>query len=123
MEEHQAHVALRGMTVKLDLEAQGLAGMRQVAVIGQLAAEQAIDALALVQSVHSEPGDQHQIRLARFDQDAGRQMADVEIVVIPADIGLGPDRAHAHAVRRGVDARHAIGPSSSGGCGMRTCRT
>ena len=97
------------MAVEFDLEAQGVAGARQVAVVGQFAAEQAVDPLALVVAVHAQVGDQHQVGLAALDQHAGRQVAVVQEFTVPAHVGLGPDHALAHAAGLGLQAGDAVG--------------
>ena len=79
VEKEQADVALLGVAVDVDLVAKRFAGPRKAAVISEVAAQQAIDALAAVLEVGAHPGDQRQVRLACLDHDAGRHHPLVQI--------------------------------------------
>ncbi len=118
VEEEQPHVALPGMAVDRDLVIERVAGPGQVAMEGQLAAEQAIGALAPVERVDAEPRDQQQVRLPAFDEDAGRHAAVVEIPAVggghpsASRSGRGPccarrPRSPARDRTAGAVARHA----------------
>ncbi len=108
VEEEQAHVALVGVAVDVDFVFQGVARLGQLALEGQLAAEQAIGPLALVQGVDPEPGDEQQVCLAAFDEHARRHPAMVQVPAVGAHVGGGPDDAAAHAVRLALDAEHPV---------------
>jgi hypothetical protein len=72
VEEEEAHVALVGVAVDVDLVDQRLAGLGERAVVRELAAEQAVGALAAVEEVDAEVADQEEVGLARLDHDARR---------------------------------------------------
>ncbi len=94
----------------MDVVAQRVAGRRHAAFVeGELAAEQPIDPLAPVERIDAEPGDQQQVRLAGFDQDAGRHPAVVQIPGVRLDVGLGPDRAEPHAAGLALDPGDPVG--------------
>src|SRR5690606_41937676 len=60
---------------------------------GHLAAEQAVDALALVDEVGAEIGDEQQVGLAGLNEHAHRHASIVQIPGVGADVGLRPDGA------------------------------
>jgi len=110
MEEEQPHIALGGVAVNMDVVTQRVTGHRQAAVPGQVATQQAVDALALVEGIDPQPADQQQIGLAGFDHHPGGHAAfAVQVPAVGAHIGLGPQRALAHGARHCVDAGHAVG--------------
>ena len=108
VEEEEADVALVGVAIDVDLVAQRLTGLGERAVIGELATEEPIGALAAVVEVDTEVADQEEVGLAGLDHDAGRHVALVEPPGVLADVGLGPDGALLHAAGLGVDAHDAI---------------
>ena len=69
MKEHQPHVALGRVPIQVNVVGEGVSYPGQTPVIGQLTAQQAVDALCSVVEVHAHPGDEHQVGLARFDHD------------------------------------------------------
>jgi len=109
VEEEQPDVILLGMPVDGNLVAQRGAGLDRAAVVGQLAAEQPVDALAAGPQVHSEPADKQQVRLPGLDHDPGRHAPGVvQVPGVQTDIGLGPYRAGPHRTGRPLDAGHAV---------------
>jgi hypothetical protein len=114
VEEEEADRALVGVAVDLDLVLQRLAYGRQIAVIGQLAAEQAVDPFAAVERVDAEIGDEQQVGLARLDQDPGGHAALVEVPAVLLHVGRCADRAGAHGSWDRVDGEHAIGEEERG---------
>ena len=110
VEEEDAHRAVLGIAVQVNLVVQRLAHLRQFGAKGHLAAQQAVNALALVDKVGAEIGDQQQIGLAGLDEHAHRHAPVVQIPGVGADVGLRPDGALLpDGAGLGVDAQHAVG--------------
>ena len=109
MEEEQAHGALFGMAVDVDFVAQRIAHARRAAVEGQFAAQQAVDALAFHFEIDAQPGDQQQIGLPGFHEDAGRDAVTEHVPGVARDVGLGVDGACPHAALCGVDGDGTVG--------------
>ena len=110
MKEEQPHITLRCMAVNMDVVTQRVAGHRQATVPSQVATQQAVDALALVEGIDPQPADQQQIGLAGFDHHPGGHAAfAVQVPAVGAHIGLGPQRALAHGAGHCVNAGHAVG--------------
>ncbi len=109
VEEEQAHLTLARVTVHVDVVAKRLARPRQAAVVGQLAAQQAVTALSLVQAVDAQIRYEEEVGLARLDHDPRGHEPAVEKPRILAHVRLGPHRAQAHRPGRRVQAHHPIG--------------
>ena len=75
VKEHQPRVALGCVPVQVNVVGEGVSRPGQTPVIGQLTAEQAIDAFSSVGEVHPHPGDDHQVGLTRFDHDPRGHMS------------------------------------------------
>ena len=87
----------------------------RAAVEGDLAAEQPVDAVALVGQVDPEPADEQQVRLARLDHRCRPPCGlPVQVPAVRRDVGLGPDRAGAHRARDRIDAGDPVDQQHGG---------
>ncbi len=115
VEEEKTHWSLLGIAVQVDLVVQSVAHGGQGSVERRLAAQQPVDALALVDEIGAQIGDEQQVSLPRLDQDPRRHVPCVQIPGIGQNIGFRPDHAFlAHGPRLGIDAQHAIGQEQRG---------
>ena len=103
VEEEEADVALAGMAVDMNVVAKGFAGAGKRAMIGELATEESVSAVALVQEVGPEVADQEEVGLTRLDHDAGGHVARVHEPVVFTNVGLSPNGALLHGTGLGVD--------------------
>jgi hypothetical protein len=109
MKEEDAHRPMLGVAVEVNLVVQRVAYLRQPGAESHLAAEQPVDAFALVDEVGAEIGNQQQIGLPRFDQHAHGHTPMVQIPGVGADVGLRPDHALLpDRASHGVDAEYAV---------------
>ena len=109
VEEEEADRPLLRVAVDADLVAQRLARDGETAVVGQLAAEQPVDALPAVEGVDAEPGDEQQVGLPGFDHDPRGHPVVVQVPGARGDVGLRPDGAGAERERLRFQAHDAIG--------------
>jgi hypothetical protein len=98
-EEHPRAVVVE-MAVDRDLVRERVPWTREISLECDRAAEQSVHALATVEQIDTEIGDQHQVRLSGLDRDPRRHAPGVEIPGAGANVGFGPNRARAH--RRGL---------------------
>ena len=109
MKEEEPDLACLRVAVDVDVVGQRVAGLRQLTVEGEVAAEQPVDAFALVEEVSPEPRDEQQIRLPRLDDDA---RCHTTVVEVPGTerlhIRLGDDAALLHATGLTLDGEGAV---------------
>jgi hypothetical protein len=109
VKEEEADIAEVGVFIDVDVVLELVAHSRERTEEGQLATEHPVDALAAVEEVDAEPGDEEEVGLSGFDQNSGADALFMDEPGIGADRGFGPDRAGLHGGGLATDAGDAIG--------------
>ncbi len=94
MEEEHPHRAQSRVPVEMDVVSEGLTLSGEGSAVGELAAEQAIHALAaVVLDVHALPGREEQVRLTGLDEHAPAEVPVLERPCVGGapDVRLRPD--------------------------------
>jgi hypothetical protein len=109
MEEEEADVAEAGVLVNVNVVGERVTGARQASGEGKLATQHAVDPLIAIEEIDAQPGNQQQVGLSGFNQDAGGHMIFVQEPGIAAQIGFGPNRTGFHGTRFAFDSGDAVG--------------